>query len=87
MCGRVIQAKGPINYALVDGLQSVEDLFAAAGVNLSGWQLTTAKAVSPDGTVIVGDDNGMAICEGFASRSEAQAWIDFLGLHLVGCRP
>ena len=38
------------------GMQSIASLLTAAGVNITGWLLTAAFAVSADGTVIVGMD-------------------------------
>jgi probable HAF family extracellular repeat protein len=60
-----------VRWTEADGLRSVEALFAAAGVNLSGWQLTAGNAVSGDGTVIVGD--------GINPAGQAQSWVARFG--------
>ena len=36
------------------GMQSVASMLTASGINLTGWQLTDAQAVSYDGNIIVG---------------------------------
>ena len=44
-----------------DGMKTVEQLLTAAGVDFTGWSLEFARAVSDDGTIIVGvgtDPNG-----------------------------
>jgi hypothetical protein len=38
----------------IDGMQSVQDLLAAEGIDLGGWTLRRATGVSADGTTIVG---------------------------------
>lgn len=38
-----------------DGMRSVQDVLLSAGVDLDGWHLSVARAVSADGRVIVGD--------------------------------
>ncbi len=60
--GRVVVGTSAVNNRVAafrwtagTGIQSVQSLLAAAGVNVSGWQLQTADAVSADGTVIGGN--------------------------------
>ena len=50
-----------------DGMQSIEGLLTAAGANISGWQLTVARAVSADGSAVVG--------EGIGPGGGAQGWM------------
>src|SRR5262249_6745190 len=50
------------------GMQSIQALLIQRGVNLTGWQLTTAFGVSGDGNVMVG--RGSA-----PGSSSTQAWI------------
>lgn len=50
-----------------DGMQSIEGLLAAAGVDITGWQLTIARAVSADGSAVVG--------EGINPNGGAQGWM------------
>jgi probable HAF family extracellular repeat protein len=38
------------------GMQSIQSLLVAGGVNMTGWTLTNPTGVSADGTVIVGTD-------------------------------
>jgi len=49
------------------GMKSVQSLLAAAGVNVTGWNLEQANGVSADGNVIVGS--------GTDPDSNVQAWI------------
>ena len=35
-------------------MESIADLLTASGINLGGWTLTSARAVSADGLTIVG---------------------------------
>ena len=44
----------PYRWTTARGLESIQDLLVASGVNLTGWTLTRATGVSADGTVIVG---------------------------------
>ena len=37
-----------------NGLQSIQDLLIASGVDLTGWQLTQARGISEDGNIIAG---------------------------------
>ena len=45
---------GPFRWTAATGMQLVQNILAANGENLAGWQLLTADSVSADGTVIVG---------------------------------
>ena len=56
-----------VRWTAADGMRSIEDLLAAAGVDITGWQLNVARAVSSDGTTIVGD--------GIDPSGNAQGWI------------
>jgi len=47
-------ASRAIRWTAGNGIESIQDLLTASGVNLAGWQLTGASGVSADGTVIVG---------------------------------
>jgi probable HAF family extracellular repeat protein len=38
----------------VSGMQPIEELLTAAGINVNGWQLEHAEGISADGNVIVG---------------------------------
>lgn len=49
------------------GMQSIQSLLIAAGVNVTGWQITDAEDVSADGTVIVGG--------GVDPQGHEQGWI------------
>ncbi|HEY5378310.1 MAG TPA: autotransporter domain-containing protein [Pseudolabrys sp.] len=49
------------------GMKSILDLLVASGVNMAGWQLSTATGVSADGTVIVGT--------GTDPSSQQEAWL------------
>jgi len=53
------------------GMRGIADGLIAAGVNLTGWNLTSATGVSADGTVIVGSGTGPSSAAGQIS----QAWI------------
>jgi probable HAF family extracellular repeat protein len=37
-----------------NGMRSIQDILTAQGVDLTGWQLTEGRAVSADGSIIVG---------------------------------
>ena len=58
-----------------NGMQRVSDVLTAGGVDLTGWTLTSAQAISDDGTVIAG--NGV-------STNGTEAWIATLDLPLTG---
>jgi probable HAF family extracellular repeat protein len=49
-----------------DGIRPLGEVLAAAGVDLTGWKLTTAAAVSADGRVVAGT--------GTNPRGEVEAW-------------
>jgi uncharacterized protein YhjY with autotransporter beta-barrel domain len=51
-----------------DNMQSIQGLLTAAGVNMSGWGLTSATGVSADGTVIVGNGTNSNLQEGWLAR-------------------
>jgi len=60
-----------IRWTQTDGIQSVQELLTAKGVDTTGWTLRSAQGVSADGQVIVGvgrDPNG-----------RTQGWIANLG--------
>jgi probable HAF family extracellular repeat protein len=60
--------KEAFRWNAVSGMQSIEDLLTASGVDVTGWSLRFASAVSGDGTVIAGS--------GYApSTSSLSAWI------------
>lgn len=44
-------------WTAADGMRSIAQLLTAQGINVSGWTLESAKSVSDDGRIIVG--NGM----------------------------
>jgi probable HAF family extracellular repeat protein len=44
----------PYRWTPSDGLQSIQNLLTANGVDFTGWTLTKATGVSADGTVVVG---------------------------------
>jgi probable HAF family extracellular repeat protein len=51
------------------GMQSIQSLLAAAGVNMTGWQLLSARGVSANGSVIVGyGTDPSAQTEGWIAR-------------------
>ena len=62
--GRVVVGYGSISFAEpfsapflwdeTNGMQNLEDLLMAQGVDLAGWQLREASGVSADGSIIVG---------------------------------
>jgi probable HAF family extracellular repeat protein len=56
-----------VRWTAIGGMRSIEDLLAAAGVSIAGWQLTSARAISADGSTIVGD--------GIDPSGRAQGWI------------
>ena len=37
-----------------NGMRSVQDVLSSQGIDMTGWQLTSATAVSADGNIIVG---------------------------------
>jgi len=49
-------------------MQSVQTLLTTAGVNTTGWTLTTATGVSADGSVIVGDGTHGTTTEAWLAR-------------------
>jgi probable HAF family extracellular repeat protein len=56
-----------IRWKASTGMQSIQALLTASGVNTTGWQLTGANGVSADGTVIVGT--------GTNPSGNTEAWI------------
>ena len=58
---------GAFRWTAATGMQSVKALLQAAGVDIPGWQLGIATAVSADGTTIVGN--------GRDPNGQRQAWI------------
>jgi probable HAF family extracellular repeat protein len=58
---------GAFRWTAATGMQSVKALLQAAGVDIPGWQLGIATAVSADGTTIVGN--------GIDPDGRRQAWI------------
>ena len=48
------------------GMQSIRDILIAAGIDVTGWRLETANAVSADGAVIVGS--------GLNPNGDIEAW-------------
>jgi probable HAF family extracellular repeat protein len=63
---------GPFRWTPIDGINSIANLLTAAGVSFTGWSLSSATAVSSDGTVIVGD--------GTNPSGQQEAWIAHLPL-------
>src|SRR5262249_53680436 len=61
------------------GVQRVQDVLSASGVNLAGWQLTNATGVSADGTIIVG--------YGIDPAGAVEAWIAQLPLATLQVTP
>jgi probable HAF family extracellular repeat protein len=49
------------------GMRSVSDILTAQGVDLTGWMLTNATAISADGTTVVGN--------GINPRGQSEAWL------------
>lgn len=47
------------------GIQNIRDLLVADGINMTGWTLTNATAISADGRTIVGFGNGPNGTEGW----------------------
>jgi len=71
--GSVIVGDGgghAVRWTASSGMQSIQDLLSANGVNTAGWNLQSAQAVSADGTVIFGN--------GFDPSGNLQAWIAVL---------
>jgi hypothetical protein len=58
------------------GIRAVQSLLAQAGVDTSGWQLTSANGVSADGTVIVGT--------GIDPDGNSQGWIAHIPVSIGG---
>jgi hypothetical protein len=50
------------------GMKSIRDLLVAGGVNMTGWVLNQAVAISPDGTVIAGTGSVSGHSEGWIAR-------------------
>jgi MYXO-CTERM domain-containing protein len=50
----------------VDGMRSLRQVLVTAGINMTGWTLTSANGISSDGRVIVG--------EGINSQGLLEAW-------------
>jgi len=65
--GLSAQPRQAVRWTAATGMQSVKALLQAAGVDIPGWQLAEATAVSADGTKIVGN--------GRDPNGRAQAWI------------
>jgi probable HAF family extracellular repeat protein len=63
-------SNGPFRWTAATGMQSLQALLTASGVNLSGWTLSEATGVSADGTVIVGF--------GIDPSGQNQGWIAYL---------
>jgi probable HAF family extracellular repeat protein len=61
-----------VRWTEVDGAQTVQSLLEAQGVDLTGWFLGTAQAVSDDGTSIVGF--------GSNPNGDGEAWLATLPL-------
>src|SRR5262249_39148566 len=61
------ESRQAFRWTAATGMQSVKALLQAAGVNIPGWQLFEATAVSADGTKIVGN--------GRDPNGRFQAWI------------
>ena len=55
-----------------DGIQPLQDLLEAQGVDLTGWVLREARAVSADGTTIVGT--------GVSPEGNIEGWVAILPL-------
>jgi len=49
----------PFLWTKADGMQSLTEILLSRGVDLQGWQLVSAEAISADGTVIVGNARKM----------------------------
>ena len=57
------QAEGPDDreafiWDQTHGMRSLEEVLTSQGVDLTGWRLTAARAISADGRTIVGDGFG-----------------------------
>jgi probable HAF family extracellular repeat protein len=48
------QAHKAFRWTAIDGMKSIEDLLTAIGASFTGWQLSSALAVSADGTTVGG---------------------------------
>ena len=54
------------------GMQSIRDLLVAGGVDMTGWFLSGASAISADGTIIVGvGENPDGVEEAWIARIAA----------------
>ena len=54
-------------WSTTTGMQAIQGLLVASGVNMTGWTLASASGVSADGSVIVGN--------GQISSSQSEAWL------------
>jgi probable HAF family extracellular repeat protein len=72
--GRSVYSDGRVEYFVwtqPDGLQSLHDLLAASGVDVTGWGNLQAEALSGDGNTIVGQGvNPAGAAEGWAIRRQ-----------------
>ncbi len=57
-------ASRAIRWTAGNGIESIQDLLTASGVNLAGWQLTGASGVSADGTTFSVNANGNSLQPG-----------------------
>jgi probable HAF family extracellular repeat protein len=56
-------------WTAANGMQSVQSLLVAAGVNMTGWSLQDARGVSANGSIIVGyGSNPSSVFEGWIAR-------------------
>lgn len=62
-----IYARKPFRWTQANGMQSIESLLQAAGVNLAGFRLLTATAVSADGSYIAGLGNQSGAIKGWVA--------------------
>lgn len=69
------------------GMRSLQDILSSLGLNLTGWHLSSAEAITPDGLTIVGygyDAAGSA--EAWIARVPEPATLGLLGLGVVFVR-
>jgi probable HAF family extracellular repeat protein len=68
------------------GMRDIRDVLTAAGVDMTGWNLSTAYGVSADGTAIVGfGRNPAGEDEGWLVRLDAAISPDFNGDGILDC--